>query len=259
MSDKSIKLYVTTHKRFILPENGDKALFVPILCGAQNYDPAKDDGPTGPNAILPSLGDNTGDNISEKNPYYSELTGLYWIWKEGEDADYIGINHYRRYFLENGDSENFITRQTILSDLENYDFLVHGPGSDEEVWYNEDFSVYNGYKEMHNIRDLDNALEACKNLFPDIYDAVNYEVHNCTCMCLHNLMLCKQELYKEYCSWLFPILFEVEERADFDKDYDSDYQQRVCAFLPERLFRAWLVAKKYKFKNQNIFFGEIME
>lgn len=27
------------------------------------------------------LCDNTGDNISAENCYYSELTGLYWIWK----------------------------------------------------------------------------------------------------------------------------------------------------------------------------------
>ena len=29
---------------------------------------------------ISSLTDNTLDNISEKNPLYSELTGLYWVW-----------------------------------------------------------------------------------------------------------------------------------------------------------------------------------
>lgn len=35
------------------------------------------------------IGDNTGDNISLRNPNYCELTGLYWAWKNLK-CDYIG-------------------------------------------------------------------------------------------------------------------------------------------------------------------------
>ena len=42
--------------------------------------------------------DNTGDNISSKNPSYCELTALYWGWKNIHDVEYLGLNHYRRYF-----------------------------------------------------------------------------------------------------------------------------------------------------------------
>lgn len=42
------------------------------------------------------LHDDEGDNISERNKTYCELTAQYWAWKN-EEADYYGFFHYRRY------------------------------------------------------------------------------------------------------------------------------------------------------------------
>lgn len=47
------------------------------------------------------IGDDTADNISDKNDGYCELTGFYWIWKNVK-ADYLGLVHYRRYFTHKG-------------------------------------------------------------------------------------------------------------------------------------------------------------
>lgn len=41
--------------------------------------------------------DNEGDNRGNKHPYYSELSGLYWLWKN-VDAEYKGLFHHRRAF-----------------------------------------------------------------------------------------------------------------------------------------------------------------
>ena len=82
---KDIKLIVATHKQFQMPK--DDNLYLPIHVGAEGK------------ASLGYTGDNTGENISTLNPYYCELTGLYWAWKN-LDCDYLGLVHYRRYFTK---------------------------------------------------------------------------------------------------------------------------------------------------------------
>ena len=42
--------------------------------------------------------DNIGLNISDKNPNYCELTGIYWVWKNNIKSKYVGFEHYRRHF-----------------------------------------------------------------------------------------------------------------------------------------------------------------
>lgn len=48
------------------------------------------------------IGDDTGENISEENRKYCELTALYWAWKNYDklgNPDYIGFMQYRRHFI----------------------------------------------------------------------------------------------------------------------------------------------------------------
>ena len=49
------------------------------------------------NSSSPWMGDDTGDNISIKNRYFSELTGIYWAWKN-TSFPITGFCHYRRFF-----------------------------------------------------------------------------------------------------------------------------------------------------------------
>lgn len=82
-----IVMIVAAHKAYRMPED---PMYLPLHVGK-----------AGKSLELGFQGDDTGDNISEKNPEYCELTGLYWAWKN-LDADYIGLSHYRRYFRGNG-------------------------------------------------------------------------------------------------------------------------------------------------------------
>jgi len=47
-----------------------------------------------------ALKDDSGDNISDKNAHYGELTGHYWLWKNllpSLDTEYVGVCQYRRF------------------------------------------------------------------------------------------------------------------------------------------------------------------
>ena len=76
---ENIKLLVAMHKAYCLPED---AVYAPIQVGGVHI-------PGMENALR----DDTGENISNKNRSYCELTALYWGWKNLQ-ADYLGLVHY---------------------------------------------------------------------------------------------------------------------------------------------------------------------
>ena len=80
-----LTIYTLTHKHFTKPDDN---MYVPLQVG------------TAINSPLGYLRDDTGDNISALNGYYSELTGLYWIWKNVHDINYVGTCHYRRFLID---------------------------------------------------------------------------------------------------------------------------------------------------------------
>ena len=69
----NIKILIAAHKKYWMP---DDDVYLPIHVGAAGK------------ADLGYTRDDTGDNISEKNPNFCELTALYWAWKN-LDADCI--------------------------------------------------------------------------------------------------------------------------------------------------------------------------
>lgn len=60
------------------------------------------------------IGDDTGENISERNANFCELTGLYWA-AHNIDSDYIGIVHYRRYFASRKKSIFDAKKRRVIS------------------------------------------------------------------------------------------------------------------------------------------------
>lgn len=218
----SIKLFTITHKQFTPPPN---PMYVPLHVGKAN------------GAALGFLGDDTGDNISGKNPYYCELTGMYWIWKNYHEAEYVGICHYRRYLIN--EKSSLYTEQELTDLIKNYDMittkLLTLPGS-----------YYNGFSANHHIKDLLTTGDVIKEKYPEYYDTFERLIHGSNTY-FGNIFITSKEVYNRYCEWLFDILFEVEKRTDFT-GYNG-YQKRLFGFLSEFLQTVWMQYHNLKVKE----------
>lgn len=229
---KNIKIIVATHKKYEMPEDN---MYIPVQVGKEG----KQD--------LGYTPDSTGENISLKNPYYCELTGLYWAWKN-LDAEYIGLVHYRRYFsnktILTKDIKQRLTKISSINEidrmLENTDIIL----PKKRKYYIED--LYSHYKHTMYIEPLDITGEIIKEKYPDYYHEFENLKKRKTAH-MFNMCIMKKEYLDEYCTWLFDILFELEKRIDISK-YDA-FHARFFGRVSELLLDVWLYTKGYKYEE----------
>ena len=206
-------------------------------------------GKAGTNLELGFQGDDTGENISEKNPTFCELTGLYWAWKN-LNADYVGLAHYRRHFrgIAGKDKWDCILTEARAEELLNTaDVLLPR----RRNYYIE--SVYSQYVHAHPAEPLDLALDlaaACG----ENYAKAAARLKQRSWTHIFNMFIMKREILDGYCQWLFPILFEVERRVDTNSY--SDYDKRVFGFLSERLLDVYLEANDIADREVPVMFME---
>lgn len=201
-------IFTMTHKAFTPPKD---PMFVPLQVGRAI---GKD---------LGYIGDDTGDSISQWNPYFSELTGMYWVWKNFRTEGNVGLCHYRRFLIhENG---NVITEREYDGLLEEYDLITT-----KQVVLNN--SYYDGYAVNHHIKDLIETGNVIREFYPEYHDDFERIVHGNKTY-FGNMIVCKKELFDAYSEWLFGILLRVKERVDVEH-YDN-YRKRVFGFISEIL------------------------
>lgn len=226
---------VATHKKYWMPE--DK-MYIPIHVGKKG----KED--------LGYQGDDTGDNISEKNKNYCELTGLYWAWKN-LDAEYKGLAHYRRHFMIKGakgtKKEKVLTYIQAEKLLKKADIILPNPRN----YYIE--TNYSQYVHAHHAQDLDITRQILTEKYPEYVKAYD-ETMKSTIGHRFNMFIMKSELYDKYCEWMFDVLFELEKRLDIS-DY-NEYDSRVFGFVSERLLDIWLETNKLTYINTPVEFME---
>lgn len=214
-----VQIYVCTHKPFDPPRD---PIYVPLQVGKKG----KTD--------LGYLGDDTGNEISQKNCYYSELTGLYWAARNCPDVDIKGSCHYRRYLI-NGQGKVY-TAEEITGILDEYDIMTTKTLSLRSTYYD-------GFGENHNIKDLILAGEILKKEYPSYYPVFEKLVHENRTY-FGNMIICRKKLFDDYVNWLFDIFFKMEPLMDFT-GYD-DYHKRVYGFISEFLLKVYIIVNDLK-------------
>ena len=232
-----IKILVAAHKKYWMPED---PVYLPLHVGAEG----KED--------LGYTKDNTGDNISLKNPHYCELTGLFWAWKNLK-ADYVGLVHYRRYFTRKEVRNIEKKKEQILNAAEWQNLLDQHTVivADKRKYYIE--SNRSHYNHAHPSSGLDVTEEIIREKYPEYSEAFT-TVMNRTWAHMFNMFVMRRDLFDAYCQWMFSILEELEQRLDISA-FDA-YNSRVFGFVSERLLDVWLEKNRIPYHEQNVSFIE---
>ncbi len=241
---KSVEIIIAAHKAYDFPK--DKS-YVPLQVGAKIS-----------NTDLKIARDDTGDNISSKNPYFCELTGLYWLWKNSK-ADYKGLVHYRRYFTvtKKIPKENRLTVALSDKEIEEltkvYDVIL----PKKRNYYIE--SLWSHYSHTLHIEPLEKTGEIIKKNYKEYFKEFE-RLKTRKSAHMFNMIIAKKEIFDEYSEWLFDILFKLENEMKKSPEFIAEYSgfhSRFYGRISELLFDVWLYTKYPGLKTSNKLDDEI--
>lgn len=230
-----MKIYIVSHKAFENPTKEN--IYVPLQVGAAINESIDDNWEK----------DNNGENISNKNLSYNELTGLYWIWKNSKE-DIVGMCHYRRFFVNKwgklkniilGCKKGFLNKEYIEKKLCGCEMLVHN----KTVFLNGNKEQYLGMKMYQD--DLEVLEKVLIKNYPEYVESYYKVINGKTCHLL-NMFIAKKSVLDEYCTWLFSVLFEVEQVLI--KCGEVSFNRRM-GMLGERMLDIWILANNIKTKE----------
>lgn len=202
------------------------------------------------------LGDDSGENISDLNRYVNEITALYWIWKNTSHS-IIGLNHYRRFFVESEDKvfsvEKILSQESAEKILRDYDIIVAKNKLSRvsvSCWQK---LVSGGHLEQFVanifIKHIASKQPDYLSIFKHVsqaYTAFQYEI-----------FITRRNIFNAYCEWIFSFLLDVTEEI-FAKTnithINNPRKYRIISFFSERLLTVWLWKNNLRIKRLPVLF-----
>lgn len=252
-----VKIYVIYHKPATLIKN---KILTPIHTGrneVKNYTKGEIISDQAEKWLRDNMiGDDTGDSIAYKHRFYSEFSVMYWAWKNPNlygNPKYVGFFHYRRqldfdvsntntgskniYSINNEILNNNLKEDNILSTIDNVDVLVGNP-------FEPGVSIEKQFLQCirtHKTELLAQALKFIEQKYPKMLKSAK-EYLNDNKLIRFNIFVMKRELFREYCEFVFSILFELEKKLNLNKLTNTNI--RALGYIGERLLGVFVTYLK---------------
>lgn len=213
-----IRIIVAAHKKYRMP---DDKMYLPLQVGKAGKE------------SIGFTGDDTGDNISDKNANFCELTAIYWAWKN-LDADAVGLAHYRRHFTLKKKRNRFacvLSKDEAETLLQSCDVIL----PQKQNYYIE--NLYSHYSHTHDSAHLELLRSILKEKCPE-YLTEFEKLKKRTSAHMFNMFVMKKDAFDAYCSWMFPILFEMEKMINLD-GYNA-FEARLFGRISELMMDMWI-------------------
>lgn len=218
-------IYVVSHKEFVMPDVDD--FYSVIYVGEKMGKYAEE------NRFLSDR--QGGDHIAAKNPFYCELTALYWIWKNDKGKDPVGLNHYRRYFLAE-EQEHILLKNHINTYLKEKQVILPKPLEFRKT-VEQFYARTTGYQ-----KDLLAVRKVVQERYPEYISSMEKFLKGHS-MSYANMFVMRRTEFELYCEWLFDILFHLEKMIDVT-GYTSS-EMRVYGYLGELLLNIYVLQNNF--------------
>lgn len=182
-------------------------------------------------------------NIDRFNPWFCELTALYHLHKNST-ATYVGLEHYRRCFVQEGHgwydtgAYRILDKRGALNILNDYDAIVafhrHTPGR----------RAYDYLDESGLADAFSDWLDIVEDGTPGFKQFCNKILQSNVFICC-NMFIATKELIDRYCEWLFD---NIRRYVEIHKLQDT--RLRTIGYLAEFTFGSWLRFNRYRTKLQ---------
>ncbi|WP_144585416.1 DUF4422 domain-containing protein [Campylobacter coli] len=258
-----LKILVGYHNRAPLIKNNT---YIPIHLGrALRTDFSKDGKLTGDDFRWlreNMIGDDTGENISQLNRYFNELTGIYWAWKNYDkldDPEYIGFVHYRRHFIFDDkivlndlkkhwsgysylyeaydDKYKDLINNISLENIYKYDIIAANKINLKRdiKWLNgNNGSLQNFFLSYNEDDDILYSIQKILNVrFGDKYKYISDNFLNQDFFYPANMFIMKKELFVEMCHFLFTIAFLLYNEYKYRLENGILWSRRYLAWALE--------------------------